>query len=176
VAAKKDLIRRIEGRIFWIRGLKVMLDYDLAELYGAPAARIAEAVRRNPERFPDDFAFRLSEQEAEELRNEVSVAARRVGPRRRPWAFTEQGVAMLSGLFRGPQAVAVNMEILRTFVRMRNMMASRAGLTRRVADLEKKYDAQFGEVFETIKKLRDTTEAEPRRAIGFFHRPTNEKS
>jgi hypothetical protein len=78
---------------------------------------------------------------------------------------------MLAGFFRGDQAVAVNVEVLRSFVRMRNLMASRAGLTRRVAELEKKYDAQFGEVFETIRKLRDTDTVEPRRAIGFFPRP-----
>jgi len=161
---------RIERAILLIRGHKVMLDSDLASLYGVETKALVRAVKRNMERFPADFMFQLSPEEFERLRRQFgasNVAQGRGGRRYAPYAFTEQGVAMLSGVLRSPRAVAVNVEIMRAFVRLRQMLASHADLARKLDALEKKYDAQFKIVFDAIRQLMAPPEPKPRQRIGF---------
>jgi hypothetical protein len=161
---------RIERAILLIRGHKVMLDSDLAALYGVETKSLVRAVKRNVERFPADFMFQLSPEEFEHLRYQFgtsNMARGRGGRRYAPYAFTEQGVAMLSSALRSPRAVAVNVEIMRAFVRLRQMLASHADLARKLDALERKYDAQFKIVFDAIRELMVPPEAKPRRKIGF---------
>src|SRR5437763_6684408 len=176
---------QVERCSYLIRGEKVMLDYDLAVLYGVPTKSLNLAVKRNTERFPNDFMFRLAQAEAEGLRFQIGTSnemaakqtsglrfqtetskSRRGGRRYLPYAFTEQGVAMLSSVLRSQRAVQVNIAIMRTFVRLREMLLSNADLTRKLGALEKKYDAQFKVVFDAIRELMTPTEP-PRRQIGF---------
>jgi hypothetical protein len=159
----------ISRMIQWIRGEKVILDRDLAVLYGVETRALKQAVRRNPERFPEDFMFELSHAEFENWRSQFVISkADKQGLRHQPMAFTEQGVAMLSSVLRGPRAIEVNIAIMRTFVQLRRLMDSNRDLARRIEALEKKYDKQFSVVFEAIKKLvaRDA-DPPPRRRIGF---------
>jgi hypothetical protein len=158
---------RIERRIFLIRGHKVMLDADLAELYEVETKFVNLAVRRNPERFPEDFMFQLTAQEAEALRLQFATSNEGRGGRRyRPYAFTQEGVAMLSSVLRSPRAVQVNIAIMRAFVKLRQILASHRDLARRLDELESKYDEQFRAVFEAIRELMRPPE-KPRRRIGF---------
>lgn len=158
---------RIEGRILVIRDQKVMLDSDLAALYGVPTRRLNEQVRRNRARFPADFMFQLTDQELESLRSQIATSKRGRGGRRyAPLVFTEQGVAMLSSVLRSKRAVLVNVEIMRAFVRLRAMASSYRDLARQLAVLEKKYDVQFKAVFDAIRQLMTPPER-PRRRIGF---------
>jgi hypothetical protein len=143
---------RIEQAIILARGEKVMLDQDLAALYGVSTKHLLQAVRRNTDRFPADFMFQLSIAEAELMRSQNVTASKR-NIRYRPYAFTEQGVAMLSSVLRSPRAVQVNIEIMRAFVRLRQLLSSHAELARKLHELEKKYDKQFAIVFEAIRKL-----------------------
>jgi hypothetical protein len=207
---------RIERRILLLRGQKVMLDFHLAELYEVETKALNQAVKRNIERFPDDFMFQLSEEEAEQISrsqivtlnedgtivssglrgalrsqsvtsksknapnpldgNEImrsqSVTSKlgdgSGGRRYRPYAFTEQGVAMLSSVLRSPRAVAVNIAVIRTFVKLRQMLSENTELARRLDALERKFDTQFKVVFDTIRELmKPITPAEARREIGF---------
>src|SRR5262245_33149935 len=131
---------RIERAILLIRGHKVLLDEDLAALYGVATRVLVQAVHRNRPRFPDDFMFQLSEEEFARLRLQVEISnPRRGGRRYRPYAFTEQGVAMLSSVLRSERAVQVNIEIMRAFVRLRQLLASHEDLARRLDELEQKY-------------------------------------
>lgn len=149
-----------------IRGEKVILDADLALLYGVETRVLVQAVRRNPERFPSDFMFQLTKEEFTVLRSQ-SVTSRGWGGRRYPpYAFTEQGVAMLSSVLRSPRAIGVNIEIMRAFVRMRRLLASHARLEKKILALEEKYDGQFAVVFEALKQLMAPPEPQ-RRKIGF---------
>jgi len=157
---------KIEKAILLIREQKVMLDSDLSDLYGVQTKVLVRAVKRNIDRFPADFMFQLSNEEFEDLRFHFGTSSDWGGRRYPPYAFTEQGVAMLSGVLRSPRAVQVNIEIMRTFIRLRQMLASNAALARKLDDLEKKYDAQFKEVFEAIRQLMTPPEPK-RRAIGF---------
>ena len=158
----------IEHRIVVIRRQRVMLDDDLAALYGVPTKRLNEQVRRNADRFPADFMFRLSTAEAIALRSQIATSkAGRGGRRYLPHAFTEQGVAMLSSVLHSKRAVRVNIEIMRAFVRLRTMTASYAILARKVDALERKYNAQFKGVFDAIRRLMEPLPARRRRAIGF---------
>lgn len=158
---------RIERSILLIRGQKVVLDSDLAELYGVETRVLVQAVHRNRERFPSDFMFQLTKEEFDNLRSQSVISSSGWGGRRYPpYAFTEQGVAMLSSVLRSKRAVLVNIEIMRAFVRLRQMLASHAELARRLDALEKKYDAQFRVVFEAICKLMAPPE-QKRRPIGF---------
>jgi hypothetical protein len=163
---------RIERAILFVRGEKVMLDTDLAALYGVPTKRLLQAVKRNLARFPDDFMFQLSLDEAAAMRSQFVTASKR-NLRYRPYAFTEQGVAMLSSVLRSPRAVEVNVEIMRAFVRMRRMLASNAELARKIDELESKYDQQFAVVFEAIRQLMEPPPAREPREMGFhtIHRP-----
>jgi hypothetical protein len=176
---------RVERRIYLIRGEKVMLDHDLAELYGVDTGALNRAVKRNSDRFPRDFMFQLADDEWERLRCQVGISdkatgashsalrfqsgtskSRRGGRRYLPYAFTEQGVAMLSSVLRSVRAVQVNIAIMRTFVRLREMLLSNADLARKLSALEKKYDTQFKVVFDAIRELMIPPE-KPRRQIGF---------
>ncbi len=158
---------RIEHSILLLRGQKVMLDSDLAALYGVETKRLLEAVKRNIERFPEDFMFQLSQEEYGILRSQIATSKRRGGRRYAPYVFTEQGVAMLSSVLRSSQAVAVNIEIVRAFVRLRQMLSSHADLTRKVEALEKKYDGQFKIVFDALRQLMQPPPNKTKRAIGF---------
>src|SRR5213595_4215842 len=176
---------QVERCIYSIRGEKVMLDYDLAVLYGVPTKSLNLAVKRNAERFQNDFMFRLTQAEEEGLRFQIGTSnemaakqtsglrfqtetskSRRGGRRYLPYAFTEQGVAMLSSVLRSQRAVQVNIAIMRTFVRLREMLLSNADLARKLGALEKKYDAQFKVVFDAIRELMTPPE-KPKRQIGF---------
>lgn len=163
---------RILSAIHRMRGQKVMLAADLAELYGVETRALVQAVKRNASRFPGDFMFQLTTVETATLTSQVVMSKTRGGRRSRPYAFTEQGVAMLSSVLRSPRAVEVNVEIMRAFVRVREMVAGRAELVRRLDALEERYDQQFGAVFDAIRALV-ADEAKPRRRIG-FHRPQDE--
>jgi hypothetical protein len=161
------------SRIRTIRGQKVLLDGDLAGLYGVSTKALMQAVRRNADRFPQDFMFRLSEQEVRVLRSQtVTLDDSRGGGRGQhskylPYAFTEQGVAMLSSVLRSRRAVQVNVEIMRAFVRLRGLIASNRALARRLDDLESKYDGQFKVVFDAIRELMTPPASPPKRRIGF---------
>ena len=159
-------MEQIEHAIFLIRGQKVMLDSNLAELYGVATKVLIQAVKRNEDRFPDDFMFQLTEQELNILRSQI-VTSRWGGRRYPPYAFTEQGVAMLSSVLHSARAVHVNIEIMRAFVRLRQMIASNVELARKLAVLEKKYDAQFRVVFDAIRELMTPPEPKKKRSIGF---------
>jgi phage regulator Rha-like protein len=148
-------IERIEGLILLIRGHKVILDADLAALYGVETKQLIRAVKRNLPRFPDDFMFQLNEEESENLRFHFGTSSQWGGRRYSPYAFTEQGVAMLSCVLRSKRAVQVNIEIMRAFVRLRQILASNKELAKRLDELEKKYDAQFKVVFDAIYPVRD---------------------
>jgi len=158
----------IEKKILLIRGEKVMLDSDLAELYGVETFNLNKAVKRNIDRFPADFMFQLSKEEAESLRFQIGMSkeAGRGGRRYLPYVFTEQGVAMLSSVLSSDRAVKVNIEIMRAFVKLRQMLASNAELARKLNDLEKKYDAQFRVVFDAIRQLM-TPPLTKKKPIGF---------
>lgn len=157
---------RVEQIIILIRGEKVILDRDLAVLYGVETKVLIQAVKRNIERFPADFMFQLSTEECGILKSQIVTSSSWGGIRRRPYAFTEQGVAMLSSVLRSRRAVRVNIEIMRAFVRLRRMLASHAELARRLDEIEKKYDVQFRVVFEAIRELMASPEPS-RPQIGF---------
>jgi len=161
----------IAPMIHWIRAEKVMLDRDLAKLYGVETRVLKQAVRRNADRFPEDFMFVLTAEELQDWRSQNVISnADRQGLRHPPMAFTEQGVAMLSSVLRSPRAVEVNIAIMRTFVQLRRLMDSNRDLAQRIESLEKKYDEQFTVVFDAIKKLvaRDATSPSgAKRRIGF---------
>jgi len=162
------LAERIEQRIFLLRGQKVMLSPDLAQLYDVEPRALVQAVKRNLERFPVDFMFQLNDREFRSLKSQIVTSSWGGLRRATPYAFTEQGVAMLSSVLRSERAVRVNIEIMRAFVRMRQMLASHADLARKVAALEKKYDAQFKVVFDAIRELM--TPPQPKQIrIGFRH-------
>jgi hypothetical protein len=165
-------IERIEQRIFLLRGQKVMLSPHLAELYGVAPKVLIQSVKRNVERFPSDFMFHLTRQELTCLRSQI-VTLKNLGRGQHikylPYAFTEQGVAMLSSVLRSKRAIRVNVEIMRTFVRLRQLLASHADLAARLDELEKRYDAQFKIVFDAIRGLMSEP-ATPRKQIGFHVR------
>lgn len=162
-------VDRIEAAILLIRGEKVLLDADLAALYAVETRVLIQAVKRNVERFPPDFMFQLTKEEVDLLRSQFVISKigdPRGGRRYPPYAFTEQGVAMLSSVLHSPRAIAVNIEIMRAFIRLRRILASHVNLARKLETLEKKYDAQFKMVFDAIRKLMAPPETK-RRRIGF---------
>jgi len=156
----------IERKILLLRGQKVMLDFHLAELYGVETKTLKRAVKRNEERFPVDFLFELTQQEYESLRYHFGTLKRGEHTKYLPYAFTEQGVAMLSSVLRSKRAVQVNIEIMRSFVKLRELLSSNKELVHKLDALEKKYDAQFRVVFDAIRQLMAPPE-EPKRKIGF---------
>jgi phage regulator Rha-like protein len=167
VGKQPDLIvpEVIEKKILLIRGQKVMLDAHLAELYGVETKALKRAVKRNRNRFPEDFCFELSTAEIENLRYQFGASSWG-GRRYSPFAFTEQGVAMLSSVLKSKRAVQVNIEIMRAFVRLREILGTHKDLARKLEELEKKYDTQFKVVFDAIRMLMEPPE-KPRKQIGF---------
>lgn len=158
----------VERRIYLIRDQRVLLDSDLAELYEVPTRRLNEQVRRNLKRFPDDFMFQLTSEEAESLRSQFATSKQGRGGRRyAPYVFTEQGVAMLSSVLNSERAIEVNIAIMRAFVRLREMLGTHKELAQKLAEMEKKYDAQFRVVFDAIRQLMEPPPAPPRRKVGF---------
>ena len=162
-------VELIERRIYLIRGFKVMLDRHLAELYQVETSYLNRQVKRNTDRFPADFMFQLNAKESESLRCQfgISNAAGRGGRRYLPYAFTQEGVAMLSGVLRSERAVLVNVAIMRAFVRLREILISNKDLASRLDSLEKKYDSRFRVVFDAIRKLMEPSSNPNRRNIGF---------
>jgi hypothetical protein len=160
---------RIERAILFVRRQKVLLDRDLAQLYDVPTKALNQAVRRNLARFPADFMFQLTAEELQEWRSQIvtSNSQAKMGIRRRPYAFTENGVAMLSSVLTSDRAIAVNIEIMRTFTRLRELLASHETLARRLDQLEMKYDKQFSAVFEAIRQLMAPPPTSKKRPIGF---------
>jgi hypothetical protein len=158
---------RVQQAILFIRGQKVLLDRDLAVLYGVETKVLKQAVKRNIGRFPSDFMFVLTGQELANWRSQfVTSNSDRMGLRHAPMAFTEQGVAMLSSILNSERAIRVNIEIMRTFVQLRHLLTSQEGLEDKLNELEKKYDAQFRIVFDAIRQIM-TPPNPPKRKIGF---------
>jgi hypothetical protein len=158
---------RIAGCIFLIRGHKVMLSYDLAELYEVKTGALTRQVKRNIERFPADFLFQLSKVEFENLKCQIGISSWGGRRRSRPYAFTEQGVAMLSSVLKSRRAVAVNIAIMRTFVKLRELLATNSALRRKIEAIEKKYDEQFKLVFKILNEMI-MPEEKPKKLIGFL--------
>ena len=157
----------IETKILLLRGQKVMLDRDLAELYGVPTKALKQAVKRNLSRFPDDFMFVLDDEEFTNWRSQfVTSNSDRMGLRYAPMALTEHGVAMLSSVLNSERAIQVNILIMRAFSQLRALLATHADLARKLEELEKKYDSQFCVVFDALRQLIDSPE-QPHKQIGF---------
>ncbi len=162
-----ELIRnRVVSLIRYFRGQKVILDSDIALLYGVETKRLKEAVRRNIERFPPDFMFKLSSEEYASLRSQIASLKRGQHSKYLPFAFTEQGVAMLSSVLNSSKAIKVNIEIMRAFVELRRLIDANKELIVRIEQMEKKYDKHFQIVFEAIKELMREDE-KPKKKIGF---------
>jgi hypothetical protein len=158
-------VERIASRIYLIRGEKVMLDSDLAELYGVPTSRLNEQIKRNRDRFPKDFAFQLGQEEFEALMSQIAISnVGRGGRRKPPWVFTEHGVAMLSSVLRSTKAVQVNIEIIRVFVRLREILATNRDLARKI----EQHDRQIAVLFDSLQKLL-APPASKKNPIGYIH-------
>lgn len=161
-------VQRIQRCIYVIRGHKVILDSDLADLYGVTTKRLNEQVRRNIDRFPSDFMFQLTNAEAERLRSQIATSKQGRGGRRySPYVFTEQGIAMLSSVLRSKRAIEANIAIMRTFVKLREILANNELLRRKIESMERKYDEQFQHVFSVLAEMvmRDSR---PKTQIGFL--------
>lgn len=158
---------RIEGLIYQIRGERVLLDQHLAQLYGVETKVLVQAVKRNKQRFPADFMFLLSDQEFMALRSQIVTSKGRGGRRSAPFAFTEQGVAMLSSVLRSEQAIEVNVQIMRTFVRLRRLIETHDKLAEQLIDLEQRHEQKFQIVFDAIKELTKDRPIPRKRRIGF---------
>lgn len=156
---------RIASRIFLLRGKKVMLDRDLAKLYAVKTKNLNKAVRRNIERFPEDFMFELNQDELENLRFQIGTSSWG-GTRYKPFVFTELGVAMLSTVLRSKRAILVNIEIMRTFSKIRELLTSNRNLRLKVEEMERRYDKNFKIIFDTLRKMIQE-EQSPKRAMGF---------
>lgn len=157
----------ISEKILLFRDKKVMLDSDLAVLYGVPTHRLNEAVKRNKDRFPGDFMFQLSAAEMEFLISQIEISKKGSGGRRTlPYVFTEQGVAMLSGVLNSKRAIHVNIEIMRAFAKIREMILSHKELQAKINEMEQKYDKNFSVVFEALRELLNPL-VKPKRQIGF---------
>ena len=160
----------VESAIYAIRGIRVLLDADLAPMYGVTVKALNQAVKRNYMRFPPDFMFELTVDEARSLRSQFVTSKGRGGRRYLPRAFTEQGVAMLSSVLRSERAALVNIEIMRAFVRLRQILQHDTELARKLDALERKYDAQFRVVFDAIRELMAPA-IKPAKRIGFRSEP-----
>jgi ORF6N domain len=165
-------IERVVQSIRWIRGQKVLFDSDLAALYGVTTGNLNKAVNRNRDRFPSDFMFQLSAEEAEDLIFQIGRSKGRGGRRHRPYAFTEQGIAMLSSVLNSDRAIRVNIAIMRAFVKLRQMLETNRELARKFSELERrvgKHDQEIAAILEAIRQLMAPPE-KPRREIGFHVR------
>lgn len=164
-------IEIIERKIFLIRGRRVMLDRDLAELYGVETRVLNQAVKRNLNRFPEDFMFQLTQAEMENWKSQIVISNKdKMGLRKAPYAFTENGVAMLSSVLSSERAVEANIQIMRTFTRLRELLLTHKDLQRKITDMEKKYDSQFKVVFDAIRQLM-TPPVLKKGKIGFRREP-----
>ena len=159
-------IEQISKKICFLRKQQVLLDKDLAELYGVETRQLIQAVKRNLKRFPEDFMFQLSEKEFKFLRSQ-NVISSWGGRRYPPYAFTEQGIAMLSSVLKSDQAINVNISIMRAFVQLRKLSYNYSDLLNKVNAIEKKYDQQFGVIFQAIRKLIETPPKSFKDKIGF---------
>ncbi|MDO8811394.1 MAG: ORF6N domain-containing protein [Gallionella sp.] len=172
-------VEQIESQIFLIRGQKIMLDADLAELYGVPTKVLNQAIKRNSERFPVDFMFQLTAEEFADLKCQIGTSnlrsqivtsnnpAGRGGRRHLPYAFTEHGAIMAASVLNSPRAVEASVQVVRAFVQLRQMLASNAELSGKLVALEKKYDIKFRAVFEAIRELMTPSDPKKKRPIGF---------
>jgi hypothetical protein len=158
---------RVEMFILLIRGQKVMLDSDLAHIYGATTKTLNQAVKRNAGRFPADFMFRLTASEKTEVVTNCDHLSRLRFSPTLPYAFTEHGAVMLASVLNSPAAVHASVQVVRAFIRLRSLLASHVELARKLDELEDKYDHQFAVVFDAIRKLMQPVERTPRRRIGF---------
>jgi phage regulator Rha-like protein len=157
----------IRSKIYLLRGQKVLLDSDIAEMYGVQTGNLIKAVKRNIDRFPPDFMFQLASEETAALRFQIGISkAGRGGRRYAPYVFTEQGIAMLSSVLNSNQAVQVNIAIMRAFVQMRELAATNRGTAKRLDELEQKYDSQFKVVFDAIRQMMEPPVRKVRK-IGF---------
>jgi hypothetical protein len=179
-------LERIQQSIYLLRGEKVILSYDLALLYGVPTRTLVQAVNRNKDRFPADFMFQLTVQEYANLKSQIVISSWGGRRRSRPYAFTEQGVAMLSSVLRSRRAVEVNIAIMRTFVQLRRILADNKLLRDKIEAMERKYDEQFQQVFAVLEEMlvqakeskppigylteAEETPARPRSRAGYRHR------
>lgn len=154
----------IAAKILIVKGKRVMLDKDLAELYEVMTKNLNKAVKRNIERFPEDFMFQLTKEEIENLRFQIGTS-KRGGRRYLPYVFTQEGVAMLSSVLNSKRAIQVNIQIMRAFVKLRHMLLTNRDLRRKIEAMEKKYDKQFAIIFEAIKQLLEPPKQT--QAIGF---------
>ena len=161
----------ISRKIYFLRKTRVMLDSDLAQLYGVTTSNLNQAVRRNYNRFPKDFMFQLTKKDAEVLRSQFAISNKegRGGRRYFPYAFTEHGVAMLSSILHSDRAVQVNIAIMRAFLQLRAMLATHEDLRRKIAEMEKRYDSKFHAVFATLRQMLETP-IPAKRHIGFHSR------
>ncbi len=169
---KKEIIsipiEIIGNKIYIIRGKKIMLDFNLAEMYETETRLLNEAVRRNIDRFPDDFMFLLSEKEESSLISQFAISKKGKGGRRKPLlAFTEQGVAMLSSVLKSKRAIQVNIQIMRTFTKLREFLITHEELRDKIVEIEEKYDGQFKTVFEAIQRLVMPEEEESTKKMGY---------
>jgi len=156
------------SKIFVIRSKKIMLDRDLANLYGVETRTLNQSVKRNIERFPEDFMFQLTKPEFENWKSQIVISKKeRMGLRKIPLAFTEQGVSMLSSVLNSKKAIQVNIQIMRVFTRFRQMLTVHSDLKRKIDSMEKKYDGQFKIVFSAIKKLLEEPKKTKRKEMGF---------
>ena len=167
-------IERIERAIILVRGEKVMLDSDLAEIYGVETKALNRAVKRNESRFPSDFMFQLTAEEVANLRCQIGTSSSYGGRRYLPYAFTEHGALMLANVLNSERAAQTSVMVVRAFVKLRQMLASNAELARKLAAMEKKYEAQFKVVFDAIRQLMSPP-AKPKREIGFHVKHHDDK-
>jgi len=162
----------IENKIYFVRGKKIMLDRDLAQLYGVSTSRLNEQVKRNPLRFPEDFMFQLTKDEFADWISQIAMSINlKKGLRRCPYAFTENGVAMLSSVLSSPQAIMVNIQIMRAFTKLRELAGLHADIVRRINKHDVhllKHDRQFMEILEAIEKLTASPSGQSKRKIGFI--------
>jgi len=169
-------VEKIENKIFQIRGKRIMLDKDLALLYGVKPIALRQQVKRNWERFPGDFMFRLTDEEVKIMVSQNVIPSKQSLGGYLPYAFTEQGVAMLSSVLRSRRAVLVNIQIMRAFVNLKRMALTYTELKRKIESMEKKYDVQFKIVFDTLKKLLELEPIKEKQIIGFrTHRENSKK-
>ena len=159
-------VEQIESQIFLIRGQRVMLDADLAELYEVETRRLNEQVRRNSERFPEDFIFQLTAEEFANLKSQFATSSWG-GRRKLPFVFTEHGTIMAASVLNSKRAIEASVQVVRAFVRLRQMLASNAELSRKLVALEKNYDIKFRAVFEAIHQLMAPADPKKKRPIGF---------
>lgn len=157
---------RIENKILFLRKYKVMLDKDLAELYQVSTKRLNEQVKRNIRRFPGDFMFQLTKKEFKILKSQFAASSWG-GVRKMPYVFTEQGIAMLSSVLNSERAIQVNIQIMRTFTKLRDMIATHKDLKQKLKEMEQKYDKQFQVVFQALEQLLEEPEPKPKKQIGF---------